>query len=75
MTCQNYGKDIGFRVKAGTIWSIVDNTKGHDIIKYYNLPWRKKLPLPAGYTRWPILPKYTINVGGISKAHIEKAGW
>jgi hypothetical protein len=67
---------IGFKAQDGTLWSIVDNDKGHDIIRSHNLLEGKK----ATITGWlfPVAHYIEISkvkVDGVSAAEIEKAGY
>ncbi|MCP4353462.1 MAG: hypothetical protein GY795_49060 [Desulfobacterales bacterium] len=67
---------IGFKMADGTLWSIVDNAKGHDVIRAHKLLGRKK----ATVTGW-IFPSAhhieidTIKVDGVTEEQIQKAGW
>lgn len=67
---------IGFKTADGTLWSIVDNAKGHDVINSHDLVENKK----ATITGWiyPIANFIEINdikVDGVTTAEIQKAGW
>jgi hypothetical protein len=67
---------IGFKAADGTLWSIVDNAKGHDIIRGHELLENKK----ATITGWLYpLAHYIeiddIKVEGVTMAEIQKAGW
>ena len=69
---------IGFQAGDGTLWSIVDNAKGHDIIRAHTL-FEKENP-KATITGW-IYPLAhfieidSIEVEGVSMAEIQKAAW
>jgi len=67
---------IGFKTADGTLWSIVDNAKGHDVINSHDLVENKK----ATITGWiyPIanfIEIDDIKVDGVTTAEIQKAGW
>ena len=67
---------IGFRAGDGTLWSIVDNDKGHDITRSHTLLEKKK----ATITGWMYpLAHYIeideIQVDGVTKEEIQKAAW
>jgi hypothetical protein len=68
--------DIGIRLGDGTLWSIVNNQKGHDIIRAHDLVGEKK----ATVTGW-LYPAAnhieidSIKVQGISADKIAKAAW
>jgi hypothetical protein len=67
---------IGFMAGDGTLWSIVDNDKGHDITRAHTLLEKKK----ATITGWMYpLAHYIeideIQVEGITKAEIQKTAW
>ncbi|MGL1902461.1 MAG: hypothetical protein OCC49_10015 [Fibrobacterales bacterium] len=67
---------LGFRSADGTIWNIVDNAKGHDVIRAHTLLEHKEATI-TGYI-YPIahnLEITGIKVEGISKSKIAKAGW
>jgi len=65
---------IGFKTADGTLWSIVDNAKGHDVINSHDLVENKK----ATITGWiyPIanfIEIDDIKVDGVTTAEIQKA--
>ncbi len=67
---------IGFRTEDGTIWNILENAKGHDIIRAAKLLNGKK----ATITGWiyPIAHVIEIDkivVDGVSMKDIQKAAW
>ena len=67
---------IGFKTLDGTLWSIVENAKGHDIVRSHTLLENKK----AAMTGWlyPIahyIEIDTINVEGVKPEQIQKAAW
>ncbi|MGL1935375.1 MAG: hypothetical protein OCD01_10150 [Fibrobacterales bacterium] len=67
---------LGFRSADGTIWNIVDNAKGHDVIRAHTLLEHKEATI-TGYI-YPIahnLELTTIKVDGVSASNIAKAGW
>ncbi len=67
---------IGFKSGDGTLWSIIDNEKGHDVIRAHTLVAKKN----ATITGW-IYPSAhfveidTIEVEGVTMDQIQKAGW
>ena len=67
---------IGFRTADGLLWSIVDNEKGHDVIRAHRL---LEKGVKASITGW-IYPSAhfieidEIDVEGVSMAQIQKAG-
>ena len=66
---------IGFKAKDSTLWSIVDNADGHDVIRAHKLLGKKN----ATITGWiyPIahfIGIDAIKVQGITREEIEKAG-
>lgn len=68
---------IGFRTEDGTIWNIIDNEKGHDIIRAHTLLQKN---VPATITGWiyPIahaIEIETIEVSSVSMTDIQKAAW
>ena len=67
---------IGFKTPDGTMWSIVDNEKGHDVINAHNVVEKKN----AKITGWlsPIanfIEIDTIEVDGVTAKEIQKAAW
>lgn len=67
---------MGFRSADGTIWNIVDNAKGHDVIRAHTLLGHKKATI-KGFI-YPIANQLEINsisVDGVSAKQIAKAGW
>ena len=68
--------DVGIRMGDGTLWSIVNNKKGHDIIRAHSLVIHKK----ATVTGW-LYPAAnhieidSIKVQGITADQIAKAAW
>ena len=67
---------LGFKSADGTIWNIVDNAVGHDIIRAHNLLEKKKATI-TGYI-YPIahnIEIVSIKVDGITAQQIAKAGW
>lgn len=68
---------VGFKTEDGTIWNIIDNAKGHDIIKAHTLLEKN---VPATITGWiyPIAHAIeidSIEVHGVSMADIQKTAW
>ncbi len=67
---------IGFRAGDGTLWSIVDNAKGHDVIQSHELLENKKATITGWiYPLAHFIEIDEIKVDGVSKADIQKAGW
>ncbi len=67
---------LGFRSADGTIWNIVDNAVGHDVIRGHKLLGHKKATI-KGYI-YPIANQVeilSIDVEGVSAKEIAKAGW
>ena len=75
--CSLYSQHaIGFKAQDGTLWNLVENANGHDIIRAHKLLGNKK----ATITGWlyPIAHQIeieTINVIGVTEKQIQKAGW
>ncbi|MBI4848207.1 MAG: hypothetical protein HY808_06460 [Nitrospirae bacterium] len=68
---------IGFKTEDGVIWNIVENAKGHDIVRGHKLLEKN---VPAAITGWiyPVANAIeidSIEVEGISMAEIQKAAW
>ncbi|HBR21141.1 MAG TPA: hypothetical protein DD713_01010 [Nitrospiraceae bacterium] len=68
---------VGFKTEDGTIWNIIDNAKGHDIIRAHTLLEKN---VPATVTGWiyPIAHAIeidSIDVHGVSMADIQKTAW
>jgi hypothetical protein len=68
---------VGFKTEDGTIWNIIDNAKGHDIIRAHTLLEKN---VPATITGWiyPIAHAIeidSIDVHGVSMADIQKTAW
>jgi len=74
--CSLYAQHlIGFKAGDGTLWSIIDNAKGHDITRSHSLLEHKKATI-TGYM-FPLahfIEVTDIQVEGVTKAQIEKAG-
>ena len=67
---------MGFRSADGTIWNIVDNAVGHDVIRAHTLLGHKQATI-KGYI-YPIanqLEIVSITVDGVSSKKIAHAGW
>lgn len=67
---------IGFKTADGTLWSIVDNAKGHDVIRSHELLEKKKATI-TGYL-YPIahfIEIDNIKVEGVTTEQIQKAGY
>lgn len=68
---------IGFKTEDGTIWNIIENVNGHDIVRAHTLLEKN---IPATITGWiyPVAHAIeidSIEVEGVSMADIQKAGW
>lgn len=68
---------IGFKSEDGVMWNIVENAKGHDIVRGHKLLEKN---VPATITGWiyPVANAIeidSIEVEGISMAEIQKAAW
>lgn len=68
---------VGFKTEDGAIWNIIDNAKGHDIIRAHTLLEKN---IPATITGWiyPIAHAIeidSIEVQGVGMAEIQKAAW
>ncbi len=75
--CSIYAQHlIGFKAGDGTLWSIVDNEKGHDITRSHTLLEHKKATI-TGFM-FPVahfIEIVDIEVEGVTSAQIEKSGW
>lgn len=68
---------VGFRTADGLLWSIVDNEKGHDVIRAHYLLEKGKKATIAGWI-YPVahfIEIDTIEVEGVTMAQIQKAGY
>ena len=68
---------IGFKTEDGVIWNIIENAKGHDIVRAHKLLEKN---VKASITGWiyPIAHNIeidSIEVEGVSMADIQKAAW
>lgn len=68
---------IGFKTEDGLIWNILENEKGHDIVRAHKLVEKN---VPATITGWiyPVANAIeidSIEVEGISMKDIQKAAW
>ena len=67
---------IGFKAADGTLWSLVDNAKGHDIIRAHKLLEHKKATISGWmYPLAHFIEIDGIKVDGVSGDKIAKAGW
>jgi hypothetical protein len=75
--CSLYSQhEMGFKSADGTLWSIVDNAKGHDITRAHQLLGHKQATITGWlYPLAHFIEIDNIDVEGVSKAKIEKAGW
>ncbi len=67
---------IGFKAGDGTLWSLVDNAQGHDIIRAHELLGKKEATI-VGWM-FPVahfIEISEITVEGVSPEAIAKAGW
>ncbi len=68
---------IGFKAEDGIIWNILENAKGHDIVRARRLLEKN---VPATITGWiypiaHIIEIDSIDVEGVSMADIQKSAW
>lgn len=68
---------IGFKSEDGTIWNIIENAKGHDIVRAHTLLEKN---IPATITGWiyPVANAIEIDaveIEGISMEAVQKAAW
>ncbi len=75
--CDLYSQhDVGVKLADGSLWSLVNNAKGHDVIKAHTLVIGKK----ANLTGW-LYPNAhhieidTIDIQGISAQQLASAAW
>lgn len=67
---------IGFKTADGTLWSLIDNAKGHDIIRAHDLLEKKNATITGWiYPLAHMIEVDSIKVEGISSAQIAEAGW
>jgi len=75
--CSIYAQHlIGFKAGDGTLWSIVDNEKGHDVTRSHTLVNKKKATI-TGYM-YPLahfIEIIDIEVDGVTKAQIAESAW
>ncbi len=75
--CSIYAQHlVGFKAGDGTLWSIIDNEKGHDVTRAHTLLEHKKATI-TGYM-FPIahfIEIVDIDVEGVTKDQIAKAAW
>ncbi len=75
--CNLYAQHaLGFRSGDGTIWNIVDNAAGHDVIRAHTLLGHKDATI-KGYI-YPIANQIeivSIDVEGVTAQEIAQAGW
>ncbi|VAX38149.1 hypothetical protein MNBD_UNCLBAC01-574 [hydrothermal vent metagenome] len=74
--CSLYSQhEIGFKAADGTLWSIVDNAVGHDIINAHELVAKKDATIVGWiYPVAHFIEIASISVDGVSKIEIQKAG-
>ena len=68
---------IGFKTEDGVLWNILENAKGHDIVRAHRLLEKN---VPAKITGWiyplaHVIEIDSIEVEGVSMAQIQKAAW
>ena len=68
---------IGLKTEDGLLWNIIDNAKGHDIIRAHILLEDGKKATITGwlYPAAHMVEIDTIKVEGVSMAQIQKAAW
>lgn len=67
---------MGFKAGDGTLWSIVDNEKGHDIIRAHTLLGNRSATISGWiYPLAHFVEIDTIEVQGVSMEEIQKAAW
>jgi len=75
--CNLYAQHaLGFRSGDGSIWNIVDNQAGHDVIRAHTLLGHKNATI-QGYI-YPIANQIeivSIEVEGVTSEEIAQAGW
>ena len=67
---------IGFKAADGTLWNIIDNEIGHDIIRGHDLLENKSATI-TGYM-YPLahmIEVGSISVKGVTSEEIAQAGW
>ena len=68
--------DIGVKLGDGTLWSIVNNAVGHDIIRGHGLLTHKKAIITAWiYPNANHMEISKIDVHGVTPEQIAKAAW
>jgi len=74
--CSLYAQHaIGFKAADGTLWSFVDNAKGHDIINAHTLLEKKDATVTGWiYPAAHFIEIDSISVDGVSELEIQKAG-
>lgn len=66
---------VGFKSGDGTLWSIVDNEKGHDVIRAHTLVGKKNATISGWiYPSAHFVEIDSIEVEGVSMEEIRKAG-
>jgi hypothetical protein len=67
---------IGFKTADGSLWSIIDNAAGHDVIRGHALIQGKTATINGWlYPIANMIEIATISVDGVSAKEIAKAGW
>lgn len=67
---------IGFKAGDGTLWSIVDNEKGHDITRAHKLLEGKRASITGWiYPAAHFVEVAAISVDGVTDEEIAQAGW
>jgi|ETNmetMinimDraft_14_1059893.scaffolds.fasta_scaffold02317_11 hypothetical protein len=68
--------DMGVKLADGTLWSIVNNAKGHDIIRAHGLVSHKNAQITGWlYPTANHIEIDSINVDGVSAQAIAQAAW
>jgi len=75
--CNLYSQHaIGFKAKDGTLWNLVDNAKGHDVIMGHNLLNHKQATIQGWiYPLAHMIEIDSIKVAGISPDQIAATGY
>lgn len=67
---------IGFKTEDGVIWNILENAKGHDIVRAHRLLEKKKATITGWiYPIAHVIKIDSIEIEGVSMTDIQKAAW
>ncbi len=68
--------DVGFKLEDGTLWSFVNNKRGHDVIRAHHLVTHKNAQITGWlYPNAHHIELDSIVVEGVSSKGIAKAAW